>query len=73
MENTTGQLTARQLLDFLLDCARNGADLDKVAVNYRQDFDSDVMPVVLVEEDLYDRETNNVLESIVLVSDDYTG
>lgn len=68
METTT-QLTARQLLDFLLDCARNGADLDKVAVNYRQDFDSDVMPVALVEEDLYDRETNNVLESIVLVSD----
>ncbi len=72
MENTT-QLTARQLLDFLLDCARNGADLDKVVVNYRQDFDSDVMPVVVVEEDLYDSETNNVLESIVLVSDDYQG
>jgi hypothetical protein len=72
METTT-HLTARQLLDFLLDCARNGADLDKVIVNYRQDFDSDVMPVVLVEEDLYDRETNNVLESIVLVSDDYQG
>jgi hypothetical protein len=72
MENTT-QLTARQLLDFLLDCARNGADLDKVVVNYRQDFDSDVMPVMLVEEDLYDSETNNVLESIVLVSDDYQG
>ena len=68
MENTT-QLTARQLLDFLLDCARNGADLDKVVVNYRQDFDSDVMPVALVEENLYDRETNNVLESIVIVSD----
>ena len=68
METTT-HLTARQLLDFLLDCAQNGADLDKVAVNYRQDFDSDVMPVALVEEDLYDRETNNVLESIVLVSD----
>jgi hypothetical protein len=29
--------------------------------------------VMLVEEDLYDRETNNVLESIVLVSDDYQG
>ncbi len=72
MENTT-QLTARQLLDFLLDCARNGADLDKVVVNYRQDFDSDVIPVMLVEEDLYDSETNNVLESIVLVSDDYQG
>jgi hypothetical protein len=72
MKNTT-QLTARQLLDFLLDCARNGADLDKVVVNYRQDFDSDVMPVMLVEEDLYDSETNNVLESIVLVSDDYQG
>jgi len=72
MKNTT-QLTARQLLDFLLDCARNGADLDKVVVNYRHDFDSDVMPVMLVEEDLYDSETNNVLESIVLVSDDYQG
>ena len=72
METTT-QLTARQLLDFLLDCARNGADLDKVIVNYRQDFDSDVMPVMLVEEDLYDSETNNVLESIVLVSDGYQG
>lgn len=72
METTT-QLTARQLLDFLLDCARNGADLDKVIVNYRQDFDSDVMPVMLAEEDLYDSETNNVLESIVLVSDGYQG
>ena len=41
-------------------------DLSKIQVNYRYSNDSDIYEVSIVEEDLYDEETNNKLESIVL-------
>lgn len=62
-------LTAKKLLKFLIDLENDGHDLSKVLINYRFDSDSDVNLCKFVMEDLFDAETNNILESICLVSD----
>jgi hypothetical protein len=62
------QLTAKKLLEFLLDQEKRGTDLSKVVINYRAGRDYEVKPIKVVEEDLYDAETNNKLESIVLIT-----
>jgi hypothetical protein len=43
--------------------------LEKIEVNYRQDYNSDVVAIEDLEEDLFDEQTNSILESVVLVSD----
>ena len=63
------QLTAKNLMNFLIDLENNGNDLSRVLINYRFDLDSDVHLCKLVMEDLFDTETNNILQSICLVSD----
>lgn len=61
-------LTADKVLKFLKNLQEQGADLKTIKVNYREDYDSDVVSCVLVEEDLFDEETNSVLTSICIVS-----
>lgn len=61
-------LTAQKLLKFLTGLQDQGLDLKNIQVNYRYDYDSDVEPCKLVEEDLFDEETNNILTSICLLS-----
>ena len=63
------QLTAKKLLSYLQKLETNGVDLSNVATNYRHNRNSDVEKVRVVEEDLFDAKTNNVLESIVLITD----
>jgi hypothetical protein len=60
------QLTARELREFLNQIEREGANLGRVQVYFRTDDDSDVELVTIVEEDLFDAETNNKLTSIIL-------
>ena len=62
-------LTAKKLLDFLIDLEKDGNDLSEVLINYRFDSDSDVNLCKFVMEDLFDAKTNNILQSICLVSD----
>jgi hypothetical protein len=62
-------LTAKKLLDFLLDLKKDGHDLSKITINYRYDADSEVDACTYVMEDLFDPETNNILESICLLTD----
>jgi hypothetical protein len=62
-------LTAKKLLDFLLDLKKDGHDLSKITINYRYDSDSEVDACTFVMEDLFDPETNNILESICLLTD----
>mgnify|MGYP000361543604 CR=1 FL=1 len=62
------QLTAAELLSYLILLEESGLDLRKVKVNYRKNYDSDVKTVNRVEEDLYDEKTNSILTSIVLVN-----
>lgn len=59
-------MNAKKLLKFLLELEADGVELSKVSVNYRYDSDSDVEVVKYVGEDLFDQETNSILESIVL-------
>ena len=59
------KLNAKQLFDYLTELKKDN-DLSNIQVNYRYSNDSDVYEVSIVEEDLYDEETNNKLESIVL-------
>ena len=61
-------MNAQKLLEFLLELETDGVDLSKVSINYRHDDDSDVEVVRFVGEDLFDQETNSILESIVLQS-----
>jgi hypothetical protein len=62
-------LTAKKLLNFLIDLENDGHDLSRILINYRFDSDSDVNLCKFVMQDLFDSETNNILESICLVSD----
>ena len=60
------KLTAKRLLDYLTELDKNGHNLSKITINYRHDGDSDVDTCSIVEEDLYDEETNGVLQSIII-------
>jgi hypothetical protein len=62
-------MNAQDLLNKLVDLKLDGHDLEKIAVSYRHDYDSDVVKVVDLEEGLYDEETNSRLETIVLITD----
>ncbi len=62
-------LTAKQLLQDLQTLDMLGHDLSKITINYRTDTDSDVEVVTYIGEDLYDAETNSILESLVLMAD----
>ena len=61
-------MNAHALLNYLLMLKKNGQDLDGISVNFRIDYDSDVIPVNFAEEDLYDAETNRILKSICLLN-----
>ncbi len=62
-------LTAQKLFELLNELKIDGYDLEKITINYRTDSDSDVDVVTYVGDDLYDAETNSILESIVLMAD----
>jgi hypothetical protein len=62
-------MNALTLLNKLIDLQNEGHDLEKIEVNYRQDYNSDVVAIEDLEEDLFDEQTNSILESVVLVSD----
>lgn len=61
-------MKATALLNYLLALKDDGQDLDGISVNFREGYDSDVIPVNFAEEDLYDAETNSVLKSICLLN-----
>ena len=59
------KLNAQELLDYLLELNQDN-DLSQIQVNFRYSDDSEVFEVSKVEEDLFDEETNNNLQSIVI-------
>jgi len=63
-------MKASKLKDFLNhvenEIKYNGRTLDDVDVNFRYSDDSDVYRIGFVEEDLFDMETNKIIESIIL-------
>ena len=58
-------LNANELLDYLLELKSYDLDLNKITLHYRTDEDSEVELITGVCEDLFDEETNSVLESIL--------
>lgn len=67
--NENNKFTANDLLNYLTDLKNKGVDLENVTLNFRTDLDSDVQEIVTIEEDLFDSQTNNILESLVFLSD----
>jgi len=65
---TKKPLTAKKLLDFLIELDENGENLNKIHLLYRYDRDSDEELIYEAEEDLYDMETNSVLETIMFLT-----
>jgi hypothetical protein len=59
-------MTAQQLMDFFIDLQNDGEVLSKIELNFRNDYDSDVIPLRHINEDLFD-ESNNRLISISLM------
>tara|TARA_Y100001972_G_C7642403_1_gene322763 strand:+ start:1045 stop:1239 length:195 start_codon:yes stop_codon:yes gene_type:complete len=43
-------------------------NIDNCEINYRYDKDSEVIRVKYLEEDLYDSQTNNILDSVVFLN-----
>lgn len=60
-------MNAQQLKDFLLLLEKDGNVLSEIEVNFRHDYDSDVIPLRHINEDLFDEETNSRLTSICLM------
>ena len=61
-------MNAKELLEFLLGIQET-QDLSEIKLNYRHDYDSDVVNIISVEELYFDDETNNTLTDIVFVTD----
>jgi hypothetical protein len=68
MAQKTNIMTAKQLKDFLTDLENQGHNLELVSLNFREDYNSDIVEIEEVEEDLFDESTNSILESIVFIS-----
>jgi hypothetical protein len=61
-------MTAKQLINKLEKiCQENMVETKDVQINFRWSDDSDVFRIKKAEEDLFDAETNNILESICLM------
>lgn len=64
-------MNAQDLIDQLNEIAKqHNVSLSELDVNFRQDFNSDVIDINYITEDLYDPETNSVLKSVTLFEDD---
>ena len=62
-------ITAKDLFYFLAQMIDEGYDLSSISINYRTNSDSDVEVCTFIGHDLCDEQTNNILESLVLMAD----
>lgn len=64
-------MNANELLKFLQEIEENvqsyGRTLEDVEVNYRRSDDSDVEQTDFVGADLFDEESNRIIESIIIM------
>lgn len=69
MKKNKKPLNALKLWHFLNDLFESGHDLENITLLYRYDRNSDEEMIYEVEEDLFDAETNNTLETIMFLTD----
>lgn len=63
-------MKANLLIEMLKEMSKeHDVKLSELEVNFRVDFDSDVKDINYVIEDLFDEETNSILESVVLCTE----
>lgn len=58
-------MKASIILKFLEDLHNKWIDLNKINVNIK-DINGDIFPAKSIEEDLYDKQTNNILTDIII-------
>ena len=62
-------MNAKELIEQLAHLSKSsGVALENIDVYYRFDFDSDIEDVNFLFEDLYDQETNRILQTVVLTT-----
>jgi hypothetical protein len=69
---TREYLTAQDVLKYLTFLKKRGTNLDRITFTHRfaDDENSDTTEIVAMGEDLYDSETNNILETIVFYGEE---
>tara|TARA_Y100001972_G_scaffold81991_1_gene99708 strand:+ start:994 stop:1389 length:396 start_codon:yes stop_codon:yes gene_type:complete len=61
-------MKVKDLKKILAELEQEHGNIDECDVNYRRCDDSEVFRINHLEEDLFDAETNNVLDSVVFTS-----
>ena len=61
-------MKVKDLKKIIKQLEEEHGNIDNCDINYRHDNDSDVMRVNHLEEDLFDSETNNILDSVVFLN-----
>ena len=61
-------MKALQLKNFLIQLESDGNDLNDIEVYFRYNYDSDVVPLRHINEDLFDEETGTKLKSICIMN-----
>ena len=61
-------MKALQLKNFLIQLESDGNDLNDIEVYFRDNYDSDVVPLRHINEDLFDEETGTKLKSICIMN-----
>lgn len=61
-------MKAIKLMKYLKKLEEEGADLREIEINFREDYDSDIVKISYINEDLFDKETNTKLTSISLMN-----
>tara|TARA_Y100001937_G_C7036982_1_gene292824 strand:- start:252 stop:446 length:195 start_codon:yes stop_codon:yes gene_type:complete len=55
----------KDLKEILATLEQEHGNIDECDINYRHNLESDVYRLNHLEEDLFDEDTNNILESVV--------
>jgi hypothetical protein len=58
----------KELKKIIKELEEEHGNIDNCEINYRHNYESAVMRINHLEEDLFDSETNNILDSVVFLS-----
>ena len=62
-------MTIKELKNRIQQLENEHGNVDNCTINFRIDYDSEVVGVNYIEEDLCNQLTNNTLESVVFLHD----